>query len=76
MKKNGNKHTHVVVSKRPDVSFDRTSHVRGVHQGNLAGHANVQRRTDQEEVEARRSTGIAAEDRAPIDPKMPNLPPA
>ncbi len=62
---------------KPDVSPDTPSHTPGVKQGNSkgnyesqAGHLPGGRST------AERSTGVNAEARNPIDPRMPNLSPA
>ncbi|HEX3903376.1 MAG TPA: hypothetical protein VH853_11050 [Polyangia bacterium] len=52
------------------------SHTAGVKQGNAAGSASSGESTDGTKATARRSTGINPEARAPIDPRMPNLPPA
>jgi hypothetical protein len=64
-----------------DVTQDKASHTRGVRQGNRPGSRPA------EGVDpgmpggggkgtARRSTGINAEARNPIDTRMPNLSPA
>ncbi len=62
---------------KPDVSPDTTSHVKGVKYGNAVGNYDRQpghlpdgKRT------AVSSTGINPKAREPIDPRMPNLPPA
>lgn len=62
---------------RPDTKQDAPSHIPGVRGGNdpggyeqMAGHLPDGRAT------AERSTGINAGKRNPIDPSMPNLPPA
>jgi hypothetical protein len=61
---------------KPDVSPDLPSHTPGVNQGNaegnyekMAGHLPDGRAT------AERATGVNAEGREPIDPRMPNLSP-
>jgi hypothetical protein len=61
----------------PDVAHDDPSHVKGIKSGNSvgnyesqAGHLPDGRRT------AESATGINAKARNPIDPRMPNLPPA
>jgi hypothetical protein len=61
----------------PDVRPDLPSHVRGVYQGNARGNyeKNVGWLPDGR-VTAERSTGVDAQARNPIDPRMPNLPPA
>jgi hypothetical protein len=60
-----------------DVAPDAPSHVKGIKQGNAKGNYERQpghgpdgRRT------AEASTGVNAKARNPIDPRMPNLPPA
>lgn len=59
------------------VKPDDPSHVKGIKQGNSVGNYEKQvghepdgRRT------AESSTGVNAKARNPIDPRMPNLPPA
>jgi hypothetical protein len=57
------------------------SHTAGVKQGNARGNsgkeAGIKIAPDRlsAKATARRSTGINAEARNPIDPRMPNLPP-
>ena len=69
-----------LVVGQPKTTPTAPSHVKGVRQGN-APHTM---RADDGFVEhpdgtttgtARRSTGINADDREPIDPRMPNLSP-
>jgi hypothetical protein len=62
---------------KPDVSPDAPSHVKGVKYGNAIGNYDRQagmlpdgKRT------AEAATGVNAKARNPIDPRMPNLPPA
>jgi hypothetical protein len=62
---------------KPDVANDAPSHVKGIKAGNSVGNYERQgghlpdgRRT------AEASTGVNAKARNPIDPRMPNLPPA
>lgn len=62
---------------RPDVRPDAPSHVAGIQQGNqpgaydrMPGHLSGGR------VSSRRSTGVNPKGENPIDPRMPNLPPA
>jgi hypothetical protein len=58
------------------------SHTAGVKSGNKRGNsdkeAGIKVAADRlsARATARRSTGINAKDRNPIDPRMPNLPPA
>jgi hypothetical protein len=66
-----------VRSGKADVRVDKLGHVSGIKQGNSKGNYEKQdghlpdgRRT------AESSTGIDAAARNPIDPSMPNLPPA
>lgn len=61
---------------RADVRHDTPAHTPGIKQGHepgayarQGGHRPGGRST------ARRSTGINAKDREPIDPRMPNLSP-
>ncbi len=64
---------------RPDTTMSRSSHVRGVRQGNRRsriveqeGHHHDGNRMT---ADARRSTAISPERHDPIDPRSPNLPP-
>jgi hypothetical protein len=65
---------------RPDVAPDLSSHVPGVMQanspGNLEKNEGIRRHGLGARGTAARSTGINAEDRNPIDPRMPNLSPS
>jgi hypothetical protein len=62
---------------KPDVSPDDPSHVKGINQGNARGNYERQpgHRADGKRTAAS-STGINPRAREPIDPRMPNLPPA
>lgn len=64
----------------PQTKQDAPAHVKGVAEGNepgsLAKAAGFVVRGKKVRGTARRSTGINAERRDPIDPKMPNLSPA
>jgi hypothetical protein len=60
---------------RPDVKATAPSHVWGIRQGNAGLAADQPRRANRARGDARRSTGINARARAPIDPRMPNLSP-
>jgi hypothetical protein len=62
---------------RPDVSPSTPAHVPRVKEGNEPGNysSQVGHRPDGSST-ARRSTGINAKARDPIDPRMPNLSPA
>lgn len=68
--------TNLVVGPK-DVDLTATSHVTGVHEGNWPTHPRRRHRRSYEPETApvRRSTGINAEDREPIDPAMPRLSP-
>ncbi len=66
---------------KPDTKMDAPSHVPGVRQGNAPG--GTEKDPGLEETGkytarsyARKSTGINAKSRNPIDPNSPNLPPA
>ena len=60
------------MAKRHDAT-----HVKGIKEGNARGNyeRNVGHRPDGTST-AKRSTGINAKAREPIDPRMPNLSPA
>lgn len=62
---------------RADVKPSAPAHTPGVHQGNAEGNYGRQpgHRPDGRST-ARRSTGINAGSRNPIDPNSPNLSPA
>jgi hypothetical protein len=62
---------------RPDVSPSAPAHVRGVREGNEpGGYDHMPGHHSDGRSDARRSTGVAAADRDPILPGMPNLQPA
>jgi hypothetical protein len=68
---------------KPETSPTAPAHTPGVKQGNARGNLKKEKGlmpgADGQEgakASARRSTGINADDREPIDPRMPNLPPA
>ncbi|MGD9483528.1 hypothetical protein WDH52_09725 [Streptomyces sp. TRM70308] len=62
---------------KADVKPDTASHTRGVNSGNHLSEAKRQPgHTDDDRSTARRSTGINAALRQPIQPDMPNLSPA
>ena len=60
-----------------DKPTDAPTHVKGIKQGNSTGNYEKQdgHRADGRATAAK-STGINAASREPIDPRMPNLPPA
>ena len=56
---------------------DNAGHVKGINQGNSTGNYERQAgHLPDGRATAERSTGINAGARNPIDPRMPNLPPA
>ena len=56
---------------------DRSAHIPGVPRGeDESGRRHNGRRIVQCTRKSRDATGINADKRAPIDPRMPNLPPA
>ncbi|MFF4772759.1 hypothetical protein ACFY05_07860 [Microtetraspora fusca] len=62
---------------RAMVSPDFTAHIKGIKEGNAAGHYEHQRgHLPDGRSTAARSTGINPGRRDPIDPRMPNLSPA
>lgn len=62
---------------KPDVKPDTPAHTKGVNEGNATGHYEKQPgHLPDGTSTARRSTGVAAAARDPIDPGMPNLSPA
>jgi hypothetical protein len=62
---------------KPDVKPDKPTHVTGTNTGNQPGQLDKQKghRADGR-VTSERSTGINPKAANPIDPRMPNLPPA
>jgi hypothetical protein len=62
---------------KPDVDPETPSHVKGVRSGNAGGkQPGIVTAGDGARGNARRSTGINAKHRDPIDPRMPKLSPA
>lgn len=62
---------------KADVAITGPSHVAGVKQGNAVGAYEKQAgHLSNGTSTANRSTGINADTRNPIDPRMPNLSPA
>jgi hypothetical protein len=62
--------------KRP-VKPDLPAHVKGIKQGNSTGNYDKQDgHLPDGRATAAKSTGINPGNREPIDPRMPNLPPA
>jgi hypothetical protein len=64
---------------KPDTSPSLPAHTPGIKQGNGSGHLEKEAGfyTDGQLTKAtpRRSTGVGAEHREPIDPRMPCLSP-
>jgi hypothetical protein len=61
---------------KADVKTDKPTHVTGTKQGNSVGNYERQPgHLPDGRSTARRSTGINAGKREPIDPRMPNLSP-
>lgn len=66
-----------IMRREDQVSPDASSHIRGVHKGEeQSGRKPAGRRTVRTSRTSRDATSINAERRAPIDPRMPNMPPA
>lgn len=62
---------------KPDVAPDAPAHTPGIRQGNATGNYEKQPgHLPDGRATSRRSTGINPGDEDPIDPRMPNLPPA
>ena len=61
---------------KPDVDPDTPSHTRGTNQGNQGPNEKQAGHLPDGRVTAARSTGINIREHEPIDPRMPNLPPA
>lgn len=62
---------------KPQGKPDQPVHVKGIKQGNSTGNYEKQSgHTADGRSTAERSTGINPKSRNPIDPSMPNLPPA
>jgi hypothetical protein len=62
---------------RANKPTDAPTHVRGIKQGNSVGNYEKQGgHLPDGRAGAAKSTGINAGSREPIDPRMPNLPPA
>lgn len=59
-----------------DVRPDAPAHVPGIREGNVGPREAQAGHLPDGRVTARRSTGVDPRSREPIDPDMPNLPPA
>lgn len=69
--------TENLTQGKADVEHDTPSHVPGIKQGNSTGNYDkMPGHQPDGRVTARRSTGVNAGAHEPIDPSMPNLPPA
>ena len=60
----------------PQVKPDAPAHTKGTNQGNSGPTEKQVGHNADGTVTAARSTGINPKAREPIDPRMPNLPPA
>jgi hypothetical protein len=68
---------HEIRVGKPQVTPSKPSHVAGVREGNAPGSYKAQPgHLEDGTSTARRSTGINAKHRDPIDPSAPNLSPA
>jgi len=61
---------------RQHTTPDKPSHTRGTHKGEEWTRHHREPGRENGTATSRSSTGINAKNRAPIDPRMPNLPPA
>jgi hypothetical protein len=62
---------------KADKPTDAPTHVQGIKQGNSTGNYEKQSgHYPDGRASAAKSTGINSKRREPIDPRMPNLPPA
>ncbi|HZR98256.1 MAG TPA: hypothetical protein VFE37_06100 [Chloroflexota bacterium] len=62
---------------KPDTTPSKSAHTAGVREGNEPGsYEREPGHLPNGRATARRSTGINPQNRNPIDPSMPNLPPA
>ena len=67
----------VLKTGKPDTTPDGSSHVEGIPQGNEKGNfEKMVGHLPDGRVTAARSTGVNPDGHNPIDPRMPNLPPA
>jgi hypothetical protein len=70
------KDLRLLVSRGKSPPPDITAHVAGIREGNEPGsYERQQGFLPDGRVTAAKSTGVNAEKRNPIDPRMPNLPP-
>ena len=61
---------------KPDTRPDAPAHTRGSMQGNEGPYASQRGHLPDGRATAERSTGVNPQAHNPIDPSMPNLPPA
>jgi hypothetical protein len=61
---------------KPDVKPDTPSHTMGTKQGNEGPFHKMRGHNSDGTATAERSTGVNPRAHDPIDPRMPNLPPA
>jgi hypothetical protein len=61
---------------KPKTKPESPAHVRGTHRGEEWVRRQKEPGRETEASTARNATGINARKRGPIDPRMPNLPPA
>jgi hypothetical protein len=62
---------------KSDVKPDLPAHTKGIRQGNAPGSFEKEAGHEPDgTATARRATGVAADEREPIDPSMPRLFPA
>jgi hypothetical protein len=61
---------------KADVSQDTPAHTKGIRQGNVGPFDKQRGHLSDGRVTAERSTGVNPKAHDPIDPSMPNLPPA
>jgi hypothetical protein len=61
---------------KPHTKHDTPGHTRGIRQGNEGPFDKQRGHLSDGRVTAERSTGVNPKARDPIDPSMPNLPPA
>jgi hypothetical protein len=61
---------------KPQARPDTTAHTPGTREGNKGPNEKQVGHLPDGRVTAARSTGINVKEHEPIDPRMPNLPPA
>lgn len=69
--------THEIKAGKADIDTGSLGHIPGVKAGNAKGNYEKQKGHKPDGTRtATASTGVNAEGREPIDPRMPNLSPA